>query len=100
MGAFALALTLLAVGGAGPSKKAIGSAENGAVHNHAGVFYVHSPYTHLHQLLPGTGEADYRQLPISIPDYLCGGWRELPRTARRSPQLFNTSTVSSAYRCA
>lgn len=94
------------------TQKAIGSAENGAVYNHAGVFYIYSlyklggqqdrAYTHLRQLLPGPNEADYRQrgqLPIYIPNYYRGGWREFPRTAGRSSQLFNTGTVSWAYRC-
>lgn len=94
------------------TQKAIGSAENGAVYNHAGVFYIYSlyslggqqdrAYTHLRQLIPGPSEADYRQrgqLPIYIPNYYRGGWREFPRTAGRSSQLFNTGTVSWAYRC-
>ena len=94
------------------TQKAIGSAENGAVYNHAGVFYIYSLYklggqqdrafTHLRQLIPGPSEADYRQrgqLPIYIPNYYRGGWREFPRTAGRSSQLFNTGTVSWAYRC-
>jgi cellobionic acid phosphorylase len=94
------------------TQKATGSAENGAVYNHAAVFYVYSlyqlggqhdrAYTHLRQLLPGPSEADYRQrgqLPIYIPNYYRGGWREFPRTAGRSSQLFNTGTVSWAYRC-
>ncbi|KAK0630391.1 Six-hairpin glycosidase-like protein [Bombardia bombarda] len=94
------------------TQKAIGSAENGAVYNHAGVFYIHSLYSLggqqdrayklLRQLLPGPNEADYRQrgqLPIYIPNYYRGAWREFPRTAGRSSQLFNTGTVSWAYRC-
>ncbi|KAL2016600.1 hypothetical protein VTK56DRAFT_3257 [Thermocarpiscus australiensis] len=94
------------------TQKAIGSAENGSVYNHAGAFYVYSlyqlggqedrAYTFLRQMLPGPSEADYRQrgqLPIYIPNYYRGGWREFPRTAGRSSQLFNTGTVSWAYRC-
>ncbi|GAB1318069.1 Glycoside hydrolase family 94 protein [Madurella fahalii] len=94
------------------TQKAIGSAENGAVYNHAGVFYIYSlykmggqqdrAYSLLRQLLPGPSEADYRQrgqLPIYIPNYYRGAWREFPRTAGRSSQLFNTGTVSWAYRC-
>ncbi|KAK3376459.1 Six-hairpin glycosidase-like protein [Lasiosphaeria ovina] len=94
------------------TQKAIGSAENGAVYNHAGVFYIYSlyelggqqdrAYTLLRQLLPGPSDADYRQrgqLPIYIPNYYRGAWKEFPRTAGRSSQLFNTGTVSWAYRC-
>ncbi|KAL2255743.1 hypothetical protein VTK26DRAFT_2784 [Humicola hyalothermophila] len=94
------------------TQKAIGQGENGAVYNHAGAFYIYSlyklggqqdrAYTHLRQLLPGPSEADYRQrgqLPIYIPNYYRGAWRQFPRTAGRSSQLFNTGTVSWAYRC-
>jgi cellobionic acid phosphorylase len=95
------------------TQKAPGSAENGAVYNHAAVFYVYSlyklgggqadrAYAHLRQLLPGPGEDDYLQrgqLPVYIPNYYRGAWREFPRTAGRSSQLFNTGTVSWAYRC-
>ncbi|KAK3904429.1 glycoside hydrolase [Staphylotrichum tortipilum] len=94
------------------TQKALGSAENGAVYNHAAAFYIYSLYrlggqadrafSHLRQLLPGPTEADYRQrgqLPVYIPNYYRGGWREEPRTAGRSSQLFNTGTVSWAYRC-
>ncbi|KAL2151024.1 hypothetical protein VTH82DRAFT_6122 [Thermothelomyces myriococcoides] len=94
------------------TQKAIGSAENGSVYNHAGAFYVHSlyqlggeqdrAYKHLRQLIPGPSEEDYRQrgqLPIFVPNYYRGGWRQFPRTAGRSSQLFNTGTASWAYRC-
>ncbi|KAK3312847.1 glycoside hydrolase family 94 protein [Apodospora peruviana] len=94
------------------TQKAIGSAENGAVYNHAGVFYIYSlynlggqedrAYALLRQLLPGPTQSDYLQrgqLPIYIPNYYRGAWREFPRTAGRSSQLFNTGTVSWAYRC-
>ncbi|KAK1760206.1 Cellobionic acid phosphorylase [Echria macrotheca] len=94
------------------TQKAIGSAENGAVYNHAGVFYIYSlyklgdqqdrAYKLLRQLLPGPSEADYRQrgqLPIYVPNYYRGAWKEFPRTAGRSSQLFNTGTVSWMYRC-
>jgi cellobionic acid phosphorylase len=94
------------------TQKAIGSAENGSVYNHAGVFYIYSlyklggqhdrAYNLLRNLLPGPSEADYRQrgqLPIYIPNYYRGGWKEFPKTAGRSSQLFNTGTVSWAYRC-
>ena len=94
------------------TQKAIGSAENAAVYNHASIFYIYGlyylggqqdrAYTHLRQMLPGPSEADYLQrgqLPIYIPNYYRGAWREFPRTAGRSSQLFNTGTVSWVYRC-
>jgi len=93
------------------TQKHPGSAENGAVYNHAAAFYIYSLYTVdegarayelLRQMIPGPGEDDYLrrgQLPIFIPNYYRGAWREYPRTAGRSSQLFNTGTVSWIYRC-
>jgi cellobionic acid phosphorylase len=93
------------------TQKHPGSAENGAVYNHAAIFYIYSLYTVgegnraydlLRQMIPGPGEADYLQrgqMPVFIPNYYRGAHREYPRTAGRSSQLFNTGTVSWAYRC-
>ncbi len=93
------------------TQKHPGSAENGAVYNHAAAFYIYSLYTMdegaraydlLRRMIPGPGEDDYLQrgqLPIFIPNYYRGAWREYPRTAGRSSQLFNTGTVSWIYRC-
>ncbi|CAI4215529.1 unnamed protein product [Parascedosporium putredinis] len=92
------------------TQKHPGSAENGAVYNHAAVFYIHSLYSIgetdrayelLRQLLPGPSEEDYLQrgqLPIYVPNYYRGAWHEFPRTAGRSSHLFNTGTVSWIYR--
>jgi cellobionic acid phosphorylase len=93
------------------TQKHPGSAENGAVYNHAAVFYIYSLYTVseserafrlLRQMIPGPQEADYLQrgqLPVFIPNYYRGAYRQYPRTAGRSSQLFNTGTVSWVYRC-
>jgi cellobionic acid phosphorylase len=94
------------------TQKYPGSAENGSVYNHAGIFYVYSLYNlggesdrafrFLRQMIPGPSEEDYLQrgqLPVYIPNYYRGAWKEYPRTAGRSSQLFNTGTVSWAYRC-
>lgn len=93
------------------TQKHPGSAENGAVYNHAAIFYIYSLYSIgegerayglLRQMIPGPGEADYLQrgqLPVFIPNYYRGAHREYPRTAGRSSQLFNTGTASWAYRC-
>ncbi|KAF2192294.1 glycoside hydrolase family 94 protein [Zopfia rhizophila CBS 207.26] len=93
------------------TQKYPGSAENGAVYNHASIFYIYSLYTIgekdrayklLRQMLPGPSEADYLQrgqLPVYIPNYYRGAWHLYPRTAGRSSQLVNTGTVSWAYRC-
>ncbi|SHN12829.1 cellobionic acid phosphorylase [Duganella sacchari] len=93
------------------TQKHPGSAENGAVYNHAAIFYIYSlyaigesdrAYALLRKMLPGPEEIDYLQrgqLPVFIPNYYRGAWREYPRTAGRSSQLFNTGTVSWAYLC-
>ncbi|KAI0427912.1 Six-hairpin glycosidase-like protein [Xylaria sp. FL1042] len=93
------------------TQKYPGSAENGSVYNHAAVFYIHALYSIgeadrayevLRKLIPGPSDADYiqrGQMPVYIPNYYRGAWREYPRTAGRSSQLFNTGTVSWAYRC-
>ena len=93
------------------TQKHPGSAENGAVYNHAAIFYIFSlyqagegerAYELLRQMIPGPDEADVLQrgqLPVFIPNYYRGAHREYPRTAGRSSQLFNTGTVSWVYRC-
>lgn len=93
------------------TQKHPGSAENGAVYNHAAIFYIFSLYTVgqgerayelLRQMIPGPDLGDYLQrgqLPVFIPNYYRGAHREYPRTAGRSSQLFNTGTVSWVYRC-
>ncbi len=93
------------------TQKFPGSAENGSVYNHAAAFYIYSLYAVgendrafrlMRQMIPGPDLADYQQrgqLPIFIPNYYRGAWREHPRTAGRSSQLFNTGTVSWIYRC-
>lgn len=93
------------------TQKHPGSAENGAVYNHAAIFHVFSlyavgeserAYKVLRQMIPGPDLADYLQrgqLPVFIPNYYRGAHREYPRTAGRSSQLFNTGTASWAYRC-
>jgi cellobionic acid phosphorylase len=93
------------------TQKYPGSAENGSVYNHAAVFYIHAlygigeadrAYDVLRKLIPGPDAADYvqrGQMPVYIPNYYRGAYREYPRTAGRSSQLFNTGTVSWAYRC-
>ncbi|WP_338767976.1 NdvB protein [Massilia sp. METH4] len=92
------------------TQKHPGSAENGAVYNHAAAFYIYSLYDGadgerawdlMRRMIPGPDEADYLrrgQLPVFIPNYYRGAWREYPRTAGRSSHLFNTGTVSWIYR--
>ena len=92
------------------TQKHPGSAENGAVYNHAASFYVHALYDAgegdrafhaLRRMIPGPDEADLLQrgqLPVFIPNYYRGAHRQYPRTAGRSSQLFNTGTAAWAYR--
>jgi cellobionic acid phosphorylase len=93
------------------TQKHPGSAENGAVYNHAASFYVYAlyeggqgdrAYRLLRQMIPGPEMADYLQrgqLPVFIPNYYRGAHQQYPRTAGRSSQLFNTGTAAWAYRC-
>ncbi|MFO1500844.1 MAG: NdvB protein [Verrucomicrobiota bacterium] len=92
------------------TQKFPGSAENGSVYNHAAAFYIYSLYqVHesdrafrlLRQMIPGPALDDYErrgQLPVFVPNYYRGAYREHPRTAGRSSQLFNTGTASWIYR--
>jgi cellobionic acid phosphorylase len=93
------------------TQKYPGQGENGAVYNHASIFYIYSLYTIgendrayklLRQMLPGPSEEDYLQrgqMPVYIPNYYRGAWKLFPDRAGRSSQMFNTATVSWAYRC-
>ncbi|MCA1293096.1 NdvB protein [Paenibacillus sp. alder61] len=93
------------------TQKHPGSAENGAVYNHAVAFYIYALYSVgekdnayrlLRKMLPGPDPQDViqrGQLPIFIPNYYRGAYRQFPRTAGRSSHLFNTGTVPWVYRC-
>jgi cellobionic acid phosphorylase len=93
------------------TQKFPGSAENGAVYNHAAAFYLHALYhvgdgdrawRTLRAMLPAPDDDDLRQrqqLPVFVPNYYRGAWRLHPRTAGRSSQLFNTGTAAWLYRC-
>ena len=92
------------------TQKFPGVAENGSVYNHAAVFYIYSLYQVgesdkafelLRKMLPGTNEDDYLrrgQLPVFVPNYYRGAWRQHPEAAGRSSHLFNTGTASWLYR--
>ncbi|WFC42665.1 glycosyl hydrolase family 65 protein [Pseudoxanthomonas sp. SE1] len=93
------------------TQKFPGTAENGAVYNHAAAFYLYSLYQAgdadrawqvLRAMLPSPEAADCLQrgqLPVFVPNYYRGAWRLHPRTAGRSSQLFNTGTAAWLYRC-
>lgn len=93
------------------TQKFPGSAENGSIYNHAAAFYIFGLYQTgnadkafelLRKMIPGPNKKDILQrgqLPVFIPNYYRGGYRQFPRTAGRSSQLFNTGTVSWVYRC-
>ncbi|WP_140986155.1 GH36-type glycosyl hydrolase domain-containing protein [Asticcacaulis tiandongensis] len=92
------------------TQKSAGAAENGSVYNHAAAFYIYSLYQTGHidkgfdilrRMLTGPGEADYLQrgqIPVFVPNYYRGAFREHPQTAGRSSQLFNTGTAAWVYR--
>ncbi|MDX1381297.1 MAG: NdvB protein, partial [Xanthomonadales bacterium] len=92
------------------TQKFPGSAENGSVYNHAAAFYVQALYAVarperawrlLRSMIPGPAAEDFvqrGQLPVFLPNYYRGAWREKPRTAGRSSQLVNTGTVAWFYR--
>ena len=93
------------------TQKYPGSAENGSVYNHAAAFYIYSLYGEnynekayelLRKMIPGPEISDLLkrgQLPIFIPNYYRGAYKQQPRTAGRSSQLFNTGTTGWIYRC-
>ncbi|KAF1693668.1 NdvB protein [Pseudoxanthomonas jiangsuensis] len=93
------------------TQKFPGSAENGAVYNHAAAFWMHALYragetdrawSALRAMLTGPGPDECLQrgqLPVFVPNYYRGAWRLHPRTAGRSSQLFNTGTAAWLYRC-
>lgn len=93
------------------TQKHPGSAENGAVYNHAAAFYIYAlylvgerenAYRLLRKMIPGPDLDDIMQrgqLPVFIPNYYRGAYRQFPRTAGRSSHLFNTGTVPWVYRC-
>ncbi len=92
------------------TQKFPGSAENGSVYNHAVAFYIYglysvnekdNAYRLLRKMIPGPDDEDFiqrGQLPAFIPNYYRGGYKQFPRTAGRSSQLFNTGTVHWFYR--
>lgn len=92
------------------TQKHPGSAENGSVYNHAAAFWAAALFAEgdgerafrtIRRMIPGPDDGDYRrrqQLPVYIPNYYRGAWREFPRTAGRSSQLPNTGTVAWVYR--
>ncbi len=92
------------------TQKFPGSAENGAVYNHASAFYIYALYTAnendnayrvLRKMLPGADEKDIvqrGQLPVYIPNYYRGAYRQFERTAGFSSHMFNTGTTAWYYR--
>ena len=53
-------------------------------------------------MIPGPDEKDLiqrGQLPVFVPNYYRGAYRQFPRTAGKSSQLFNTGAAPWLYRC-
>ncbi len=92
------------------TQKFPGTAENGSVYNHAAAFYVAALYAigerdrawiQLRRALPGPDRDDYLkrgQLPVFVPNYYRGAWRQFPDAAGRSSQLCHTGAASWLYR--
>lgn len=92
------------------TQKYPGTAENGSVYNHAAAFYAAAlfhvrdadgAYEVLRRMLPGPEEAEVRQrgqLPVYLPNYYRGAYKQLPDVAGRSSHLFNTGTAAWYYR--
>ncbi len=92
------------------TQKYPGVTENGSVYNHASAFYIYAlylageedhAYRLLRRMLPGADQADILrrgQLPVFIPNYYRGAYRQLPDVAGRSSHLFCTGTISWVYR--
>ncbi len=88
-----------------------GVSENGSVYNHAAAFYIYALYQIQHgdkayellrKMIPSDDQDDAMQrgqMPVFIPNYYRGAYRQYERTAGRSSQLFNTGTVHWVYRC-
>jgi cellobionic acid phosphorylase len=84
-----------------------GSAENGSVYNHAAAFYAASLYainesdrafSVMQKMLCDEKTFEQRgQLPIYIPNYFRGAYYQIPRTAGKSSNLFNTGTGAWFY---
>ena len=93
------------------TQKHPGTAENGAVYNHAAAFYIYGLYAVgekdnafrlLRKMILGPDAEDIvrrGQLPVFIPNYYRGAYKQFPHTAGRSSHLFNTGTVPWVYRC-
>ena len=92
------------------TQKFPGSAENGAVYNHAAAFYAASlyhvrhadaAYSVLRRMIPGPAADDLArrgQMPLYLPNYYRGAYHQHPAAAGRSSQLFNTGTAAWFYR--
>jgi cellobionic acid phosphorylase len=92
------------------TQKFPGTAENGSVYNHAAAFYIAALYelgeadrawTQLRRVLPGPETHDYLkrgQLPVYVPNYYRGAWRQYPHAAGRSSHLCHTGAASWLYR--
>ena len=92
------------------TQKHPGSAENGSVYNHAAAFYIYAlyeagkadkAYEVMRKMIPGPDNEDIKQrgqLPVFIPNYYRGAFKQYPKTAGKSSHLFNTGTVAWVYR--
>lgn len=89
------------------TQKFPGSAENGSVYNHAFAFWIyamfesgepHKAYLCLREMIDAGRSEDAGQLPIFIPNYYRGAYKQFPEVAGKSSHLFNTGTAAWIYR--
>lgn len=92
------------------TQKYPGTGENGSVYNHAAAFYIYGLYSInepdnafrlLQKMIGSVNEKDTLirgQLPVFIPNYYRGAYKQHPEMAGKSSQLFNTGTVTWVYK--
>ena len=93
------------------TQKHPGAMENGSVYNHAASFYIYALYMTsendnafrlLRKMLPAQDDEDIirrGQMPVFVPNYYRGAYRQFPGSAGRSSRQFNTGSASWVYRC-
>ncbi|MBF7073048.1 AAA family ATPase [Glaciecola sp. MH2013] len=89
------------------TQKFPGSAENGSVYNHAFAFWIFAMFEcgeaekgflNLKEMLNAAHSEQAGQMPIYLPNYFRGAYKQFPETAGKSSHLFNTGTAAWVYR--
>ena len=89
------------------TQKFPGSAENGSVYNHAFAFWIYAMFEsdepdkgllNIQEMLAATRSSQAGQLPVYVPNYFRGAYKQFPEVAGKSSHLFNTGTAAWLYR--